>query len=527
MASFKYTFASGDTLTPARLNDARDVFDIVNADIKSDAAIAGTKISPNFGSQFVQTTGGLLAGGNITTSSSDGATSIIASASGNNTDPCFLQFRKSRGTSAAPTVVTAGDTLGSTAYFGYDGSNVSLSASLGVTCEGTIGTDSVPARFTFATRATGGGFAERMRITSGGLVGIATSTPATTLDVNGDVTITDKIIHSGDTDTAIRFPSNDTVTVETNGSERLRVSSVGYVGIGRTPASPLEVEGDFVGYKRAGGHNHFLYRSNGTLASPTVVAASDQIGRYGFGGYDGDEFHLAATIECFVDGTPGNNDMPGRLVFRTTPDGGTNLATRMTIKQDGKIGINVTSPATILDVNGDVTITDKIIHSGDTDTAIRFPSADTMTVEVGGNERLRVTSSGVSSGSGASFGNITATAAAGDAAYVSLGTAFTSGYVSFDRATNILTLWNAQNGVVYFGANNARRMTLNASGQLGIGTNVDPTTALTVAGDITLSSATTATAATAGTNGDVPAQVAGYLVVSINGTSRKIPYYAT
>ena len=57
MASFKHTFTSGQTVTPARLNDARDVFDIVNADIKSNAAIDGTKIAPNFGSQDVQTTG--------------------------------------------------------------------------------------------------------------------------------------------------------------------------------------------------------------------------------------------------------------------------------------------------------------------------------------------------------------------------------------------------------------------------------------------------------------------------------------
>ena len=62
MASFKHTFTSGQTVTPARLNDARDVFDIVNADIKSDAAIAGTKIAPNFGSQNVVTTGSIGAG---------------------------------------------------------------------------------------------------------------------------------------------------------------------------------------------------------------------------------------------------------------------------------------------------------------------------------------------------------------------------------------------------------------------------------------------------------------------------------
>jgi hypothetical protein len=64
------------------------------------------------------------------------------------------------------------------------------------------------------------------------------------------------------------------------------------------------------------------------------------------------------------------------------------------------------------------------------------------------------------------------------------------------------------------------------NGNVAIG-NVTPASKLHVVGDLTVASATTATTATAGTNGDVPAQVAGYLVVSINGTSRKIPYYAT
>jgi hypothetical protein len=64
------------------------------------------------------------------------------------------------------------------------------------------------------------------------------------------------------------------------------------------------------------------------------------------------------------------------------------------------------------------------------------------------------------------------------------------------------------------------------SGNVAIG-NVTPASKLHVVGDLTVASATTATTATAGANGDVPAQVAGYLVVSINGTSRKIPYYAT
>jgi hypothetical protein len=74
---------------------------------------------------------------------------------------------------------------------------------------------------------TGASPTEKMRVTTAGFVGIGTTTPATILDVNGDVTITDKIIHSGDTNTAIRFPAADTVSVETAGSERVRIEADG------------------------------------------------------------------------------------------------------------------------------------------------------------------------------------------------------------------------------------------------------------------------------------------------------------
>jgi len=65
---------------------------------------------------------------------------------------------------------------------------------------------------------------------------IGGSTPAaiggTTGTFSGDVSIADKIVHTGDTNTAIRFPAADTVAIETNGAERLRVTSAGKVGIG-------------------------------------------------------------------------------------------------------------------------------------------------------------------------------------------------------------------------------------------------------------------------------------------------------
>lgn len=70
---------------------------------------------------------------------------------------------------------------------------------------------------------------------------IGGGTPAaisgTTITATGDVDIADKIAHTGDTDTAIRFPAADTVTVETGGSERARIDSSGNLLVGTTSSS--------------------------------------------------------------------------------------------------------------------------------------------------------------------------------------------------------------------------------------------------------------------------------------------------
>jgi hypothetical protein len=69
-----------------------------------------------------------------------------------------------------------------------------------------------------------------VKITGGSISGVAIS--STTGTFSGDLFISDKIVHDGDTNTSIRFPAADTVTVETAGSERLRVHASGGVSIG-------------------------------------------------------------------------------------------------------------------------------------------------------------------------------------------------------------------------------------------------------------------------------------------------------
>lgn len=81
-----------------------------------------------------------------------------------------------------------------------------------------------------------------------------------------------------------------------------------------------------------------ICKSNGnTIGDYTIVASGDNIGDITFGGADGVDFAAAASISAFVDGTPGSNDMPGRLVFYTTPDGSGTPTARLILDSAGAL----------------------------------------------------------------------------------------------------------------------------------------------------------------------------------------------
>jgi len=84
-----------------------------------------------------------------------------------------------------------------------------------------------------------------------------------------------------------------------------------------------------------------LARSRGTsVGSVTLVANNDLLGSLDFAGADGTDFGTsAASVNAYVDGTPGANDMPGRLVFSTTADGAASPTERMRISQTGQTNI--------------------------------------------------------------------------------------------------------------------------------------------------------------------------------------------
>lgn len=182
---------------------------------------------------------------------------------------------------------------------------------------------------------------------STGNVGIGTTAPATTLDVNGDVTIADKIIHSGDTNTSIRFPAADTFSVETNGSERMRIDSLGRVGIGTSsPGIKLDISDTFT--------DTYTSSSTSLTFPPTILRLTntDLTTNYTPAIISLSARGAVSTISTWYLGNDGGaGNYTGSLVFGNRT-GSTSYQERMRIDGNGNVGIGTSSPASRLNVVG-------------------------------------------------------------------------------------------------------------------------------------------------------------------------------
>jgi hypothetical protein len=88
-----------------------------------------------------------------------------------------IQTRKARGVLGSPTIVNDADDVGGYEMWGYDGTQYVQAANIQPLITGTPGVNQMPTALTFMTNPGSNAVVERVRISSGGLVGIGTTSP--------------------------------------------------------------------------------------------------------------------------------------------------------------------------------------------------------------------------------------------------------------------------------------------------------------------------------------------------------------
>lgn len=163
-----------------------------------------------------------------------------------------------------------------------------------------------------------------------------------------------------DLDTGFYRPAADTIGIATAGVLRGVITAAGILVMGHSVAVASDSGGATIrvqshalatasaeGFFGAAWANDatahgivILGKSRGAaIGTHAAVQSGDLVGQINYRASDGTNFIALASVRAYVDGTPGTNDMPGKLSFWTTADGAASLTERMSIDSAGLVTI--------------------------------------------------------------------------------------------------------------------------------------------------------------------------------------------
>jgi hypothetical protein len=238
---------------------------------------------------------------------------------------------------------------------------------------------------------------EKMRIDSGGRVGINKNNPAVDLDIANssssaiirlvDTNSTDVRLSSSGSSSSVGTNSNHNFLIKTNNTERVRIDSSGVVGIGVTGTTSFD-------------------------GIPSLIVGNSSLADSGIAIFTGS---TNAGYLQFADGTSGAEEYRGFIKYDHSTNSmsfSTNSTARtqseMTIDSSGNVGIGVDPSVELhlkkdsnvrlrLETNNTGTSTLQFADPDDTNVGIiqYDHNDDAMIFDVNASERMRITSEGV------------------------------------------------------------------------------------------------------------------------------------
>ncbi len=228
--------------------------------------------------------------------------------------------KRARGNQGNRSQVLGGDTLLEFYADGYYNGNYYNAGAIDISADGDPRLGSVPGKINFHTTPEGETLRQkRMELDSAGRLKIGEFNSSWEADLFDTGNAGDGLIISGE--------NKDMALVSVGSSDGDKADIDFYRAVGSDVDSP----GNVTATTELGGiHFHPYY--NGSFSN------GNYIGR-------------TTSISASMDGTPSASSLPSKLSFSTTNSGTLNSSVKMTIKNNGNVGIG-TTPNAKLDVNG-------------------------------------------------------------------------------------------------------------------------------------------------------------------------------